>query len=60
MNTSSFKFGSQQVESIINKVVPLIAAEKDHEFFKGVLHCKAESCGSSEEFSSFIAKLLKK
>lgn len=53
------KFDALQIETIIDKVVPIVAAEQDYEFFRGVLFCKAESCTSSAEFSSFIAKLLK-
>lgn len=52
------KFNGMQIENIIDKVVPLIADPKDHEFFRGVLYCKAED-SSSAEFSAFIAKLLK-
>lgn len=53
------KFNAAQIESIIDKVVPLVAAPEDHGFFRGVLYCKADSCGSSAEFTAFIAKLLK-
>jgi hypothetical protein len=47
-----------QIETIIDKVVPMIAAPEDHEFFKGILFCKAENCTASE-FGRFISKLLK-
>ena len=53
------KFDTTQIESIIDKVVPLIAASEDQEFFRGVLFLKAESCTSSAHFTSFIASLLK-
>ena len=53
-----FNFNALQVEHIIDKLVPLIAKQEDHEFFRGVLHCKADSCKSSAEFSLFVAKLL--
>lgn len=49
-----------QIEAIVDKIVPLIAAPEDYEFFKGVLFCKMESCKSSAEASAFIAKLLGK
>lgn len=55
---SLMHFDDLQIENIIDKVVPLIAEEKDHEFFRGVLFCKAQD-SSSAVFSSFIAKLLK-
>ena len=57
--TQAVKFDALQVENIINKVVPLIAAPEDESFFRGVLFCKADSCNSSAEFSAFIAKLLR-
>lgn len=52
------KFNPMQIENIIDKVVPIIAAPEDYEFFKGVLFIKAEE-SSSAEFSSFVSKLLK-
>ena len=48
-----------QIENIVDKIVPLIAAPEDHEFFKGVLFCKLEDCKSSAEAGAFISKLLK-
>jgi hypothetical protein len=53
------KLNPMQIEEIVDRVVPLIAAPEDHEFFKGVLFCKLESCASSGEAGAFIAKLLK-
>lgn len=55
--TERMKFDSIQIENIIDKVVPLVAAPEDHEFFRGVLFCKAEECNSAE-FSVFIQKML--
>jgi len=52
------KFTEAQATEIIDKVVPLIAAPADYEFFKGVLHCKAQD-STAPAFSAFIAKLLK-
>jgi hypothetical protein len=51
------KFDSLQIETIIDKVVPMVAEPSDYEFFRGVLHCEAESCSSAAEFSAFIAKM---
>jgi hypothetical protein len=59
MQKLSETFNPQQIEEIIDRIVPLIAEPKDYEFFKGVLFCKLESCNSSAEASAFIAKLLK-
>ena len=53
------KLDAGQIEEIVDRVVPLIAAPADHSFFKGVLFCKLESCGSSGEAALFINKLLK-
>ena len=53
------KLNPQQIEEIVDRVVPLISEPEDHAFFKGVLFCKLDSCASSAEASAFIAKLLK-
>ncbi len=52
------KFNAEEVESLINKVVPIVAAEEDYDFFKGALWCKAQECNSAE-FSVFISNMLK-
>jgi hypothetical protein len=52
------KMDGQQIENIIDRVVPLIAAPEDYEFFRGVLHVKADACRSSGEFAYFINRLL--
>jgi hypothetical protein len=48
-----------QIETIVDKVVPLIAAPEDHEFFKGVLFVNLENCNSAEA-GRFISALLRK
>ena len=58
-NRTAEKLNLAQIEEIVDRIVPLIADPADHEFFKGVLFCKLESCGSSAEASAFVAKLLK-
>lgn len=57
-NKAHFKFNAQQIEAIVDRVVPLIAKPEDHEFFRGVLYVRAEASGSSADFSAFISKLL--
>ena len=57
--TTAFKFNDLQIGDIIDKVVPLIAKPEDHEFFRGVLYCKADSCKSSGQLAYFINRLLK-
>jgi hypothetical protein len=47
-----------QIEEIINKLVPLIAAPEDQGFFRGVLQIKAENC-SSGQFAHFVSQMLK-
>lgn len=49
----------EQIENVVDKIVPLIANPEDHEFFRGVLFCKLESCKSSGEAGYFINSLLK-
>jgi len=58
-NATAQKLNPQQIEEIVDRVVPLIAAPEDYEFFKGVLFCKLESCASAGHATAFIAKLLK-
>lgn len=48
-----------QIEEIVDRIVPMIAAPEDHEFFKGILFCALEDCKSSASAAAFIAKLLK-
>lgn len=58
MTKTAQKFNGMQIEAIIDRVVPLIAAPADHEFFRGVLHIRAEASKSSADFSAFVHKLL--
>ena len=55
---AAFKLDDMQIENIIDKTVPLIAAPEDHEFFRAVLRIKAEE-SSSSAFAAFVNKLLK-
>ena len=55
---TNMKFDALQIETIINRIVPLIAAPADHEFFRGVLHIRAQESKSSADFATFIHKLL--
>ena len=59
MTAAAETLNPAQIETIVDRIVPLIADPADHEFFKGVLFCKLESCASSAEASAFITKLLK-
>ena len=54
---ASFKFDGLQIDAILDKLVPLVAAPEDHEFFRGVLRIKAEN-SSSGEFAAFVNKML--
>ena len=55
---AALKLNDMQIENIIDKIVPLIAAPEDHEFFRAVLRIKAEE-SSSGAFAAFVSKLLK-
>ena len=54
----AFKLDAMQIESIIDRLVPLIAKPEDHEFFRGVLRIKAEE-STSGHFAHFVNTLLK-
>lgn len=54
----AFKLNGMQIENILDKLVPLIAAPEDHEFFRGVLAIQAEELTASA-FGAFVSKLLK-
>ena len=56
--SEAFKLNAEQIERIIDKVVPLIAEPEDHGFFRGVLAIKAEEC-TSGQFAFFVSRLLK-
>lgn len=53
------KLSDMQIESIVERVVPLIAAPADHEFFRELLYIKLESCKTSAAAAAFISSLLK-
>jgi len=52
------KLEAREIENIVDKIVPIIAAEKDHEFFRGVITIKLEDCKDCLEVSKFISSLL--
>lgn len=55
---NDFKLDAMQIESILDKLVPMIAKPEDHDFFRAILGIKAEE-STSADFSLFIAKLLR-
>ena len=55
---SAHRLNAEQVESAIDKLVPLIAAPEDHEFFRGVLGLYAEEC-SSGQFAALVNRMTK-
>ena len=56
----AYRLTQEQVGSIIDRVVPIIAAPEDVSFFRGLLFCVAAECDrKSAPFTRFIAKLLK-
>ena len=51
------RFTPLQLEAILDRLVPLIAAPKDYGFLRGVLAIKAEN-SSSGEFALFVKRVL--
>lgn len=58
MNMQAHKLNNMQIESIIDRIVPLIANPEDQGFFRAILRIKAESCTSSH-FAHFVNNILK-
>ena len=56
--SNQIKLNALQIENILDKVVPVIAEPADHEFFRGVIGLKLESCKSSADAALFVRKLL--
>jgi hypothetical protein len=54
---STFKHTDQQISDILDKLVPLIAAEPDHGFFRGVLFLRAQQT-TAASFNTFVSNLL--
>lgn len=42
------KLTALQIETILDRLVPLLAAPADHGFFRGVLAVKFENCSSAQ------------
>ena len=55
---AAHKLTPLQIETIIDKLVPLIAAPEDQEFFRAVLRIKADE-STSGEFAYFVNRLFK-
>ena len=51
------KLDAKQIEAILDKLVPIIAAPKDHGVFRGILRIQAEN-STSGQFAAFVNKLL--
>jgi hypothetical protein len=52
------KLDAIQIERILDRIVPLIAAPEDHSFFRGILAIKAEETNSGH-FAYLVSTLLK-
>lgn len=57
LDRSSYYLSSEQIEAILNRLVPQLAAPEDHDFFRAVLRMKADGMTSSG-FAAFVAKVL--
>lgn len=55
---NTMKLNAMQIESILDKLIPVIAEPADHEFFRGVIGLKLEACNSSADAAMFVRKLL--
>lgn len=57
VNPDDFKLNYEQIEHLLDKLVPLIAEPKDYDFFRAIIRIKAEELNSSS-FAYFVSKLL--
>lgn len=53
-----FRLNDLQIETILDRLLPLIAAPEDHEFFRGILRIAGEEF-SSGSFAALVAQILK-
>lgn len=60
LNTIPLGFNAAQIETIIDRVAPLIATPELQGEARGLLHIAASECKSSAEFSTYIANLLER
>jgi hypothetical protein len=58
MKRISDKLNGMQVENILDRLVPVIAAKEDYEFFRAVIGLKLESMNSAQS-AAFVSSLLK-
>lgn len=54
---SEVKLNAVQIESILDRLIPLIAAPEDHSFFRGVIGLRLESMNSGRA-AAFVNELL--
>lgn len=53
-----FYLNETQIENILNRLVPLIAAPGEEEFVRTVLRLKAEHC-TAARFAYFVSQIFK-
>jgi hypothetical protein len=58
LDRSAYHLSTEQIDTILDRLVPQLAAPEDHDFFRAVLRLKAEGMNSSA-FAAFVAKVLK-
>jgi len=58
VQTEVYMLNDEQITNILDRLVPLIAAPEDHDFFRATLRIAAESTSSSG-FAAFASDLLK-
>ena len=57
IDPESFKLDAIQKESILDRLVPVLAAPADYEYFRGVIGLKLDELNSAE-CAVFVSKLL--
>lgn len=57
-NRCEFYLTPEQIDKVLDKLVPLIAKPEDHEFMRGVIGVCADATDSST-FAAFVSKLLR-
>lgn len=55
---NQLKLNALQIETILDRVIPLIAAPEDHSFFRGVIGIRLEAAPSSADAAMFVRELL--
>ena len=58
LDMQTFKLSPEEVKKVVDKIVPMIAAPEDYDFFRASITLMGENLNSSQ-FATFINDLLK-